>query len=57
MQEDKKTKENRMDKLSTDWNDRLENSSYDLEDCWISASLAGRLSLAREILHFEYLPR
>ena len=57
MQEDKKTKENRMDKLSTDWNDRLENSSYDLEDCWISAPLAGRLSLAREILHFEYLPR
>ena len=57
MQEDKKTKENGMDKLSTDWNDRLENLSYDLEDCWISASLAGRVSLARAILHFEYLPR
>ena len=27
-----------MGKLSTDWNDRLKNSSYDLEDCWISAS-------------------
>ena len=33
MQEDKKTKENGMDKLSTDWNDRRKNSSYDLEDC------------------------
>ena len=30
-EEKKKKKENGMGKLSTDWNDRLKNSSYDLE--------------------------